>query len=90
MNDRRPAGKRAQSYASIATPDTNTPRKNNLGYPELRSLSRGVFTEETSIYSDRELDEEQKILEMNNSVKSLIDVLDKKDKLLTEQKDETQ
>ena len=90
INDGRPAGKRAQAYASIATPEINTPRKNNLGYPELRSLGRGNFTEQASIYSDRELDEEQKILEMNNSVKSLIDVLDKKDKLLTEQKDETQ
>ncbi len=90
VNDKRPLGKRSQSYGSIATPETNTMRKNNLGYPELRSLGRGVFTEQTSIYSDRELDEEQKILEMNNSVKSLIDVLDKKNKLLTEQKDETQ
>ena len=90
VGDRRPAGKRAQAYASIATPEINTSRKNNLGYPELSSLGRGTFTEQTSIYSDRELDEEQKILEMNNSVKSLIDVLDKKDKLLTEQKDETQ
>ena len=58
-----------------------------MGYPELRSLARGIFTEETSIYSDRELNEEQKILEMNNSVRSLIDVLDQKDKLLTEQKE---
>jgi hypothetical protein len=90
VNDGRPAGKRAQAYASIATPETNTMRTNNLGYPELRSLGRGNFTEQTSIYSDRDLVEEQKILEMNNSVKSLIDVLDKKDKLLTEQKDETQ
>tara|TARA_B100000900_G_scaffold413537_1_gene437779 strand:- start:889 stop:2895 length:2007 start_codon:yes stop_codon:yes gene_type:complete len=88
VNDKRPSGKRAQSYASIATPETNTPRKNNLGYPELSSLSRGIFTEQTSIYSDRDIEEEQKILEMNNSVKSLIDTLEHKDKLLTEQKDE--
>ena len=87
LNDKRPSGKRTQSYASVATPETNTMRTNNLGYPELRSLARGIFTEETSIYSDRELNEEQKILEMNNSVRSLIDVLDQKDKLLTEQKE---
>jgi hypothetical protein len=89
LNDNRPSGKRGQAYASIATPEFNTPRANNPGYDGLRSLSRGIFTEETSIYSNRELNEEQKILDMNNSVKSLIDVLDKKDKLLTEQKDET-
>tara|TARA_B100001094_G_scaffold333289_1_gene410351 strand:+ start:3053 stop:5047 length:1995 start_codon:yes stop_codon:yes gene_type:complete len=90
QNDKRPQGKRSQAYSSIATPETNTMRTNNPGYPELRSLGRGIFTEETSIYSDRELTEEQKILEMNNSVKSLIDVLEKKDTLLTEQKDEAQ
>jgi len=90
INDKRGAGKRSQSYASIPTPEMNTPRTNNLGYSELSSLARGTYTEQASIYSDRELHEEQKILEMNNSVKSLIDVLDKKDKLLTEQKDETQ
>ena len=73
----------------LAKEEFNTPRANNPGYDGLRSLSRGIFTEETSIYSNRELNEEQKILDMNNSVKSLIDVLDKKDKLLTEQKDET-
>lgn len=89
VNDKRPSGKRGQSYASVATPETNTMRTNNLGYPELRSLGRGVFAEQTSIYSDRELEEEQKILEMNNSVKSLINLLEVKDKLLTEQKDET-
>ena len=89
VNDKRPSGKRAQAYASVATPETNTPRKNNLGYPELRSLGRGIFTEETSIYSDRELDEEQKIHEMSNSVKSLIEVLESKETLM-EHKDETQ
>jgi hypothetical protein len=87
LNDKRPSGKRSQSYASIATPETNTMRTNNLGYPELRSLGRGVFTEETSIYTDRDLNEEQKIHEMNSSVKSLIEMLENK-KPLTEQKDE--
>ena len=87
INDRRPSGKRSQSYASIPTPETNTTRTNNLGYPELRSLGRGVFTEETSIYSDRDLTEEQKIHEMSNSVKSLIEVLENK-KTLMEHKDE--
>ena len=88
-NDKRPAGKRTQAYSSVATPEFNTHRKNNLGYPELSSLGRGIFTEEASIYSDRELREEEKIMELNSSVKSLIEVLETKESLLTEHKDET-
>ncbi len=90
VNDKRGRGKRAQSMKTTGMPETNTPRTNNLGSSQLSALGRGTYQEQTSIYSDRELNEEQKILEMNNSIKSLIDVLDKKEKLLTEQKDETQ
>jgi len=90
INDMRGRGKRTQSMKMTGMPETNTPRTNNLGGSQLSALGRGTYQEQTSIYSDRELNEEQKILEMNNSIKSLIDVLDKKEKLLTEQKDETQ
>ena len=90
VNDKRGRGKRGQSMKMTGMPETNTPRTNNLGGSQLSALGRGTYQEQTSIYSDRELNEEQKILEMNNSIKSLIDVLDKKEKLLTEQKDETQ
>lgn len=90
QNDKRPSGARSRNYASIATPETNTYRTNNLGAPELRSLGRGIMENELSTYSDRDTSEEVKILEMNSSVKSLIEVLEQKDKLLTEKKDETQ
>jgi hypothetical protein len=46
----------------------NTYRTNNLGAPELRSLARGIYEEQDPIYL-REQEEEQALLEVDNSVK---------------------
>ena len=86
--DSRPAGARTRNYTSIATPETNTYRTNNLGGAELRSLSRGIYEEEVPIYSLNEQDEEQKMLTMNRSLTVLLEGLGKKEKS-TEQKDES-
>ena len=86
--DSRPAGARTRNYAKIASPETNTYRTNNLGAPELRSLARGIYENNDPTYSLREQDQERQILEVNQSVRQLVDVLEKKDNLLTEQNNE--
>ena len=55
----------------------NTYRTNNLGASELRSLARGIYEEQDPIYL-REQEEETSLLEVNNSVKFLIESLENK------------
>ena len=62
----------------------NTYRTNNLGASELRTLSRGIYEEQDPIYL-REQEEEQALLEVDNSVKFLLESLDNK---VTEKIDE--
>ena len=75
--DKRPAGARSRNYASISTPEMNTYRTNNLGGSELRSLSRGIYEEQDPIYL-RDQEEEFALLEMDNSVKFLLESLETK------------
>jgi hypothetical protein len=75
--DKRPSGARRRNYASIATPEMNTYRTNNLGGSELRSLSRGIYEEQDPIYL-RDQEEEFALLEMDNSVKFLLESLETK------------
>jgi hypothetical protein len=75
--DKRPDGARTRNYASIPTPETNTYRTNNLGAPELRSLARGIYEEQDPNYL-RDQEEEQTLLEVNTSVKMLIESLETK------------
>ena len=87
-SDSRPQGARTRNYASIATPETNTYRANNLGASDLRSLSRGIYEQQESIYSRRELDEEQNVLGINQSIRGLIEELETKKQTPTEQNNE--
>jgi len=82
--DKRPSGARTRNYSSIPTPEMNTYRSNNLGASELRSLSRGIYEEQDPNYL-RDQQEEQSLLEVNSSVKMLIENLEAK---TTENKDE--
>ena len=82
--DKRPAGARTRNYSSVPTPEMNTYRTNNLGAPELRSLARGIYEEQDPIY-EREQEEELALLEVNNSVKFLLESLETK---VTENNDE--
>ncbi len=75
--DKRPAGARTRNYNSVPTPEMNTYRTNNLGASELRSLARGIYEEQDPIYL-REQEEETSLLEVNNSVKFLIESLENK------------
>ena len=79
---------RTRNYAKIASPEMNTYRTNNLGASELRSLGRGIYEQDDPTYSLREQNQERQILEVNQSVRQLVEVLDKKDNLLTEQNNE--
>ena len=82
--DKRPDGARTRNYSSVPTPEMNTYRTNNLGAPELRSLARGIYEEQDPIYL-REQEEETALLEVNNSVKFLLESLETK---VTENNDE--
>jgi hypothetical protein len=82
--DKRPAGARTRNYSSVPTPEMNTYRTNNLGAPELRSLARGIYEEQDPIYL-REQEEEDALLEVNNSVRHLLESLETK---VTENNDE--
>jgi len=91
--DSRPAGARSRHFSHIGTPEMNTMRTNNLGYPELRSLGRGitegVYGDDDPIYSLREQKEEIKMLEINKSITNLLEDLEQKKEEPTEQKDES-
>ena len=87
--DSRPAGARTRNYASIATPEINTYRTNNLGASGLRSLARGIYEEEAPIYSLNEQKEEQKLLQVSDSVSNLLEDLKNKEEGIVEQKDES-
>jgi hypothetical protein len=75
--DKRPSGARTRNYASIPTPEMNTYRSNNPGATELRSLARGIYEEQDPNYL-RDQEEEQSLLEVNSSVKILIESLETK------------
>ena len=82
--DKRPSGARTRNYASIPTPEMNTYRSNNHGASELRSLARGIYEEQDPNYL-RDQEEEVALLEVNSSVKMLIESLETK---TTENEDE--
>jgi len=75
--DKRPQGARTRNYASVPTPEMNTYRTNNLGGSELRSLARGIYEEQDPNYL-RDQEEEKALLEVNHSVKMLIESLETK------------
>ena len=94
--DSRPQGARTRHLKSMGSVEI-TPRTTLPGRDMLSALGRGVVeTSATSgfyedlepTYSLREQDQEKQILEVNQSVRQLVDVLEKKDKLLTEQNNE--
>ena len=87
-SDKRDMGARTRSYSSVATPEMGTYRSTNLGAPELRSLSKGIFTENAPNYSNEEILQENRIFEINNDVRVLLANLEKTAE--TNNEDETQ
>ena len=75
--DGRDIGARSRAYKSLSTPEMGTYRTTNLGAPELRSLSKGIFTEEGANYSDKEILQESRLFEINNEIRVLLANLEK-------------
>ena len=97
-SDKRSAGARSRSYASKYSNEKSSATTRNVvpGYTDLKTLTKmdglttGIYESEDSIYSLEEQDQEKQIFEVNRSVRSLIEVLDKKENSNTEPKDEAQ
>lgn len=97
---RKSSGPRARSNASSHGQQQASSTFRNIlpGYADgLKSLakgfvptSEGIYEEEQSIYSLREKTEENRLFEVNNSVKSLIEDLEKKETLEQKNESETQ
>lgn len=83
--DKRPAGARRRHLKSKGASglETNTTRMNNPGFVSLRdlsrgtSLARGIYEEQDPNYL-RDQEEEQTLLEVNSSVRMLIESLETK------------
>jgi hypothetical protein len=97
-SDKRTAGARTRSYASKYSREKSSATTRNVtpGYTDLKTLTRmdglttGIYEDDQSIYSLEEQNQEKQIFDVNKSVRNLIEVLDKKEFLNTEQKDEAQ
>ena len=76
--DRRPPGARTRNYTSIPTPEMGTDRSTFPGAAPLRSLATGIYEEQDPTYL-RDQEEEQTLLEVNSSVKLLIESLEVKE-----------
>jgi len=94
-NDKRNRGARSRSYASHRSAEKSSATlRNILPGSEINSLAtttglaNGVYEQNTSIYSLREQTEEGQLFQINNSIRNLIQDLDKNQEVLTEQKDE--
>jgi hypothetical protein len=88
-SDKRDMGARSRSYKSLSTPEMGTYRSINHGASELRTLSKGIFTEEASNYSDTQDLQELRLFEINHEVRSLIENLQLQNKQeSTENEDE--
>lgn len=94
--DSRPQGARTRHLKSIGSGEI-TPRTTLPGRDALSALGRGVtetsqrtgfYEEDESTYSVKDRNQEKQILEVNQSVRQLVEILEKKDKSLTEQKNE--
>ena len=76
---RKTTAPRIKSYKRIATPESaigKTTRSTHPGYPDLRRLATGVFTEDQSNYEREQLLQEEKILSTNFDIQRLIENLD--------------
>jgi hypothetical protein len=73
-SNRKETAGRGKSYLGAARPEINTFRTNFPGAAELRSLSIGTLEEQDAIYKQEQV-EEQTLLEVNSSVKLLLESL---------------
>jgi len=95
VDKRKGTGPRTRSYAAKRSAEKSSATIRNIlpGYNDLRSLSRmdglgaGIYESEQSIYKLREQTEEDKLFEINESIRNLLEGLEKK---TTEQDNESE
>ena len=93
--DHRPQGAKVRHNNSqwAKEKSSSTLRNTVPGMRDIQTLAnppsaRGIYEEDESIYSLREKTEENKLFKINTSVRTLLEDLEKKNNLVTEQKDE--
>jgi len=93
--DHRPQGAKVRHNNSQWAKEKSSSTLRNIvpGMRDIQTLAnppgaRGIYEEEESIYSLREKTEEDKLFKINTSIRTLLEGLEKKDNLVTEQKDE--
>ena len=74
--DKRYQGARRKNYLRKASPEMGTVRTLNPGFPEMQSLSRGVYEEKETNYKH----EEEMLFEVHKEVEELIKELETKEK----------
>jgi hypothetical protein len=94
-NDKRKAGARTRSYASKYSKEKSSSTIRNVvpGLSDLNTLSTptigtGIYEQDESTYSLREQSEEEKLFNVNSSIKVLIEGLENNNSDLVEQNDE--
>jgi len=95
-SDSRQSGARTRSYQSKFSKEksSRTNRNTMPGYTDLKTLSKmdgvgvGIYEYEEPIYNLMEQNEEKQIFKINNSVDDLVTILNERENILTEQKDE--
>ena len=88
---RRDAGPRTRSYAGKRSAEKSSSTKRNV-FPgseinTIPSIAKGIYEEEQSIYTLREKSEEDKLFEINDSIRNLLLGMENKNRS-TEHKDE--
>jgi hypothetical protein len=88
---RRDAGPRTRSYAGKRSAEKSSSTKRNV-FPgseinTIPSIAKGIYEEEQSIYILREKSEEDKLFEINDSIRNLLLGMENKNRS-TEHKDE--
>ena len=95
-NDKRPAGARSRSYASHYSKEKSSSAIRNVmpGYGDLKTLTtmdglgNGIYENDQSIYKVNEQFEEDRLFEINQSIRTLLNGLETKKEVLTEQTNE--
>jgi len=88
---RKDAGPRTRSYAGKRSAEKSSSTKRNI-FPgseinTIPSIAKGIYEEEQTIYTLREKSEEDKLFEINDSIRNLLLGMENKNRL-TEHKDE--
>lgn len=94
--DRRDAGARTRSIASKYAKEKSSSTLRNIvpGLTDINTLKNGsgvgigINENDQSTYNQRELDEENRVFQVNESVRNLLNDLDASNKTLTEKENE--